>query len=35
MFAAATGLRPDEAYKSISLLSELAETGRLGEYLNT
>ena len=34
VFAAATGLRPDEACKSISLLSELAETGRLGEYLN-
>jgi intergrase/recombinase len=34
-FAAATGLRPEEACKSISLLSELAEAGRLGEYLNT
>jgi len=34
VFAAATGLRPDEACKSISLLSELAEANRLGEYLN-
>jgi intergrase/recombinase len=33
-FAAATGLRPDEACKSISLLSELAETDKIGEYLN-
>jgi intergrase/recombinase len=34
VFAAATGLRPDEACKSTSLLSELAETDRLREYLN-
>lgn len=34
-FAAATGLRPDEACKSIGLLSELAEAGRLDTYLNT
>ena len=34
MFAAATGLRPDEACKSVNLLSELAEAGRLDSYLN-
>jgi len=34
MFAVATGLRPNEACKSISLLSELAEADKLGEYLN-
>jgi intergrase/recombinase len=34
MFAAATGLRPDEACKSISLLSDLAEADKLCEYLN-
>jgi intergrase/recombinase len=34
VFAAATGLRPDEACKSVTLLSELAEAGRVGEYLN-
>jgi len=34
VFAADTGLRPGEACESISLLSELAEAGRLGEYLN-
>ncbi|MEM2947211.1 MAG: integrase [Candidatus Bathyarchaeia archaeon] len=33
-FAAATGLRPEEACKSISLLSELAEANRLSDYLN-
>jgi intergrase/recombinase len=33
-FAVATGLRPDEACKSISLLSELAEANRLCEYVN-
>ena len=34
VFTAATGLRPDEACKSISLLSELAEADRLDSYLN-
>jgi len=33
-FAAATGLRPEEACKSASLLSELADAGRLDTYLN-
>lgn len=34
MFAAATGLRPEEACKSASLFSDLAEAGRLNTYLN-
>ena len=34
LFTAATGLRPDEACKSVSLVSELATAGRLETYLN-
>jgi len=34
LFAAETGLRPEESCKSVSLLSELAEAGRLTEYYN-
>jgi len=34
VFAVVTGLRPDEACKSVKLLSELAEAGRLDTYFN-
>ena len=35
VFAAATGLRPEEAFKSVRLISELAEAGKLESYLNS
>ena len=35
VFAAATGLRPEEAFKSARLISELAEAGKLESYLNS
>ena len=35
VFAAVTGLRPEEAFKSVRLISELAEAGRLESYLNS
>lgn len=34
IFDAVTGLRPGEACKSVSLLTELAEAGRLKDYFN-
>ena len=34
IFDAVTGLRPEEACKSVSLITELAEAGRLGDYFN-
>ena len=34
IFDAVTGLRPGEACKSVSLITELAEAGRLSDYFN-
>jgi len=34
VFDAVTGLRPDEACKSVSLITELAGAGRLNDYFN-